>query len=428
MDEKVGPDLSHPNSMIRLASTVLRFRCPTIGNTGVKKLSYANSFKTVGSHTSTKAVMKSADSARKYLEKSLATTGKTVPHKTIIGAAQKYSPIVDQILLTVKVQPEYALLDNPFIFDWASGVEKEVRFFKSEAIMYELVMALATEGVATAGLACDESTEGDFSGACRDFKKAAGIMDYLGTQQLPQWISKGSNVDHDSLPAEVTVGTCEALKILFLGNAQQMAVSTALVKEGEPKYSLLAKLCLGISEQLEVFVSTLRSKAPDQKAKMDPNFFTLMAFQIQLQKSLSMYFLARATNDAREYGLAIAMMNTAVSMLKTRTTPTGKGLPEIGKGSPLKAIEKDLESTRAHMSLVLRTWEKDNTSIYFEKVPLTIPMERKLPNGVHMMKAEPYETEQADPLPLILPDEKSKSQEDIDRDLAQRLQDQLNTE
>jgi len=421
-------DLSHPDAMVKLSSTVLRFRCPTIDKTKGFNISFVKSFKTVGTHATTKSVLEQADSSRSYLRNALATEGTDIPHKRIIGAAQKYLPMINQILLACKFQPESARLDVRLLFEWASGIEKIPRSFKSEAIMYELIMTIVTEGLGTAGLACDESANGDFASASRNFKRASGIMQFIATDQLPQWISK-ANLDEQELPSEITIGACEALAMLFLANAQQMAIAATLVKSGVPKYSLLAKLSLGVTEQLEIFVKAIRSKAPTQKSLMDPDFYTLMAFQIELHRSLSNYFLGRSHWEGGEYGLAISFLCSAISMIRTRTSIVGKGLPEISSKSSLKAIEGDLDQLRSHMNILLTSWEKDNSKIYFEKVPFSVPQDKQLMNGVHMMKAEEYKMDDVDPLPLTLPgDDKPyvPSIEDADHEMARRLQEQLN--
>ena len=301
--------------------------------------------------------------------------------------------------------------------------------------MYELVMTIATYVMAVAGIGTDECTDRDFASASRNFKKASSIFEFLATTQLPQWLSKGGKIEDDSLPAEAKIGVCEAFTVLLLGIAQQMAVATVLMKEGMPNWSLLAKLSLGISEQFEEFVGLMRSKAPKMKARMDPKFFTLMTFQIEIQKALSLYFHARHYWEKElEYGLAIAMMNKAISMTRTRDTPTGKGLPEIKTKSPLKSLEKDLNYTKAHFQTVLKAWEKDNSGIYFDKVPLTLPAEKKLAQGVQMMKAEPFELEEVEPVALILPDgdaggsSTAPADTDSDYELAKQLQEQLNAE
>ena len=307
---------------------------------------------------------------------------------------------------------------------YKSGIEEKPHPFKSEAIMYELVMSIATEAMATAGVGSEQCTKGDFAAACRSFKKASGILQCLATEQLPTWHSR--NNEEVSLPAEACLGVCEAFAVLFLAIAQQMAVAVLLMKEGTPNWALLAKLSLGISEQMKEFVSDMRSKAAVVKSKIDPNFFVLMTFQIQLQKALSMYFMSRDAWDSHDYGLAIAMLVDSISKVKTRDGPTSSGLPEIKSGSPLKAISKDLSFMKSHMNMLLKAWEKDNSSVYFEKVPLSIPEDKLLDQGTQMMKPDEYHLEDVDPIPLILSENDAvKSQEAEDAELARRLQEQL---
>mmetsp|Transcript_17178 Transcript_17178/g.32521 ORF Transcript_17178/g.32521 Transcript_17178/m.32521 type:complete len:455 (+) Transcript_17178:105-1469(+) len=454
MDDKVGPDLSHPDALIRLTSTVLRFRCPSISWKAAKDVNFLSSFHTVGTHVATQKVLKTANSSRDYLIKALSKR-KNVPHTTIATAAEKYETPIHQILLACRVQPESARLDQRLIFEWSTGIEEKERYFKSEAIMYELVMTVATQAVAIAGVGTDECIAGQFASASRNFKKSSGIFDFLATSLLPQWMSKGGKVVDEALPAEAKIGVCEAFKVLMLGIAQQMAVATVLMKDGTPNWSLLAKLSLGISEQFQEFVTIMRTKASTTKSRMDPEFFTLMTFQIEAQKSFSLYFNARHYWEKElEYGLAIAMMNHARSLLVTRDSAVGKGLPEIKAKSPLKAIEKDLNYVRSHMQMVLNAWEKDNSTIYFDKVPLKLPAEKTLAQGVHMMKADPFELEVVEPVALILPGDdadfgnnpnNNKSSGgssndsaglaygggdtiDSDYELAKRLQEQLNSE
>lgn len=448
MNEKVGQDLSHPDSLIRLTSTVLRFRCPSVSPKAAKDVNFLTSFHTVGTHVTTQQVLKTANSARDHLIKALSKK-KSVPHTTIVTAAQKYTNPIHQILLACRVQPESARLDRRLIFEWSTGIEEKERFFKSEAIMYELVMTVAAQAMAVAGVGTDECIAGQFASASRNFKKASGIFEFLASNLLPQWISKGGKVVDEALPAEAKIGVCEAFTVLMLGIAQQMAVATVLMKDGTPNWSLLAKLSLGISEQFQEFVTIMKNKAATTKSRMDSEFFTLMTFHIEAQKAFSFYFHARNywENDL-EYGIAIAMLNHAISLLRTRDSPIGKGLPEITSKSPLKAIEKDLNDVKKHMQTVLTAWEKDNSLIYFEKVPLKLPAEKTLSQGVHMMKPDPFELEVVEPVALILPGDDandfstdhgsgyaSSSHHDQDHhtvdsdyELAKRLQEQLNAE
>ena len=415
------PNLGHPDSAIRLASAVHRFRCPKM----TQKVSFAKSFQTVGSHhATTKDAMRKADEARFRLNNALAS--KIVSHERVVTESRKYLPLIHQILLTCKVQPEVARLDERLLFEWTSGVEKDPEPFSSEAIMYDMVMCIACEALGRAGSATDASMAGEFPAASRDYAKAAGIFSYLAEQALPQWIARGTNVSDSQLPTEATVAACKAFAKLCLAEGQQMAVAAVLIKPGVPNYSLVAKLCLNISQQFEEFISIMRKEAFTQMSRMDSDFFTLMTFQINLQKSLSNYFYARSLWDETKYGLAIATLSEATVLLKTRSDSGAPGLPELSKTS-LVALQKDVKDLQAHMGHLLKTWEDDNTNVYFEGVPKSVPLAQKLQKGIQLSKIEPYELETVEPLPLSLVDKKTsppghtRSDSDLARELQQRL-------
>jgi hypothetical protein len=319
------------------------------------------------------------------------------------------------------------------VFEWTSGIENEKKSFKSEAIMFDMVMCVVAEGLGKAGCATEASIAGEFAAASRDYAAAAGIFSFLADDHLPKWIARGSHTDEDSLPVECCVATANGLKQLFIANGQQMAVATVLIKPGTPNYSLMAKLCLGIVEQLEGFISHMRDNAFNQMARIDKDFFTLVTCQIQIQKSLSLYFHARSLWDQEhDYGLAIAMMSEATVVLRTRDSAASKGVPDVNAIPALRALSKDLTDLRAHMALVLKEWEKDNSSVYFEAVPRTVPEDKKLQQGVKMNKMEKYTIADAEPVLLALPETNapkssaakpsmSRSDSDLARDLQERL-------
>lgn len=409
------PDLGHPDAAIQLASAVHRFKVPLM----TRKVCFVDSFRTTGSHAKTKAVMKKADEARKKLED--AVSAGTVSGERVFVEATRYLPLIHQILLTCKVQPEMARLDERLMFEWKSGVEKDPSDFTSEALMYDMVMCIACQALAKSAAATEASLAGEFATASREFAAGAGIFKFLAEDQLPKWVAKGSNVNVSELPSEATVGPCTAFVDLLLANAQQMAVATVLIKKGVPNYGLLAKLCYGIYERLTSFMNAIR-KSFQNMERMDKDFFTVITFQTQLQWSLCGYFHARATWDKQEYGLAIAMLSEASIGLNTRAHAAKTGMPEIGKGSPLIALQKHLKDLKAHYGLLLKTWEDDNSSVYFERVPQKVPEESKLSQPLYLSKPTPYKVDEVEPLPLSLPEHELQR---TDSDLARRLQAQL---
>eukprot|EP00594_Rhizosolenia_setigera_P018711 CAMPEP_0178960730 /NCGR_PEP_ID=MMETSP0789-20121207/13146_1 /TAXON_ID=3005 /ORGANISM="Rhizosolenia setigera, Strain CCMP 1694" /LENGTH=465 /DNA_ID=CAMNT_0020644151 /DNA_START=74 /DNA_END=1471 /DNA_ORIENTATION=+ len=405
-DELQGPDLSHPDSLIRLVSTVTRMQCPEI--ISAKNLSFEKSFKSVAKHPSTKTLMTKADRARTKLADSLVQSrvvsssseqGK-IHQQAVVGNAKEYLPLLHQILLSCKVQSEVARLNKRLIFEWTSGLETKKRPFASEALMYELIMIIATEGVSTGGMACDNCMDGDFLVSSRNYQKAAGIFQFLAEDQIPKWISRGSDVEDSDLPNESVVGVCEAFSLYYLATAQQMAVANVLSKPGTPNYGLLSKLTLAISEKMTQFVSAMRTqKAALQMSRIDPAFFTICTFQIYFQKAISMYFQARSIWDkGEEYGLAISMLEDSMNKMKTREYPASPGIPEISKKSPMKAVENDLISFRSHMRTLHTSWDSDNSKVYFMEVPSIVPEDRKVTKGIHISKVEVYALKDVEPV------------------------------
>lgn len=368
--------------------------------------------------------MHKTDEARKCLMEGL--RAKNVSYQRVVDDARAYAPFINQILISCKVQMEMARMDEGLIFRWTSGIEKDeiTTVYRSEALMYDSVMAVACEALGRAGLATERSTEGDFVGASRHYAAAVGIFAFLGNIQLPNWIAKGSanNVDEELLPLECSQGVASAFTQLLAANGQQMAIATVLVKPGIPNYSLLAKLCLGVHDQLTQFLDIMRKNAFPLMGRFDPDVYTLVSMQISLQKALSLYFQGRAQWEKNNYGVAIALLSEASEWLRTnplassnidnsknkakgnkKVAATKKGVPKIENGR-FRTIQEDLVDFRKHIKMLLQSWEFDNSRVYFENVPKSIPAEITIKEGIVMNKSESFNLpEDVEPLLLSLP-------------------------
>lgn len=302
--------------------------------------------------------------------------------------------------------------------------------------MMDVTMCILCEGLGKAGVATESSMAGEFAAASREYGAAAGIFQFLADDHLPKWIARGSKTNEDDLPVECSTATAKGLSIICQANAQQMAVATVLIKPGKPNYGLLAKLCLGIEEQLEEFISHMRKEAFTQMSRIEKDFFTLVDFQIILQKSLYHYFYARSKWDEGDYGLAIAVLSESTVYLRTEDMSSNKkGIPDVAKIPALQALLGDLNDLRSHMGAVLREWEKDNSNVYFESVPRFVPTDKKLEKGVRLNKADKYHFADVDPVLLSMPDNNGKGAapgypsaplERSDSDLARELQAKFN--
>jgi len=403
MDDEIADAsaVPHPDCILRLASAVHRFSIPCINTED--QLSFEDSFKTCSAnHPSTLSVLRAADVSRQEIKKNMADA--KLSHEALSKALREYMPSINQILLSCKFQPGAAMLDKRLVFSWYSGIErtpKKKRNFDSEALMFELVITLAAYGLSESNMGCDACVEGDFPQASRQFAKTAGVFQYLGEDLLPNWMANSkqhAEMEKESL-AETRVGVCVALTSLYMAMAQQMAVSTILVKPGVPNYALVGKLCLGVAEDLESFVSTMRSKSPTHMSRMDPNFMTLITFLINAQQATSLYFLARSLWTASDYGVAIAALSEATVAMRQRSSPTGRGIPEITPNGPLRLLVTDINAFRIHMGSLLKSWEKDNSLVYFDKVPPSVPANKAL-KAIQLKKVVEFTLEMRDPLPL----------------------------
>merc|ERR1712176_632704 len=154
---------------------------------------------------------------------------------------------------------------------------------------------------------------------------------------------------------------------------------------------LVAKLCYGTADLMEQFMTTLKSRANLQMVRIDPNLFTIVTFQISLQRLLSSYFLSRAYWDQAEYGIALKLINDAIAGLKN--------LPALPYG--FKNIKTDLSD--------LKEWEYDNQVIYFATMPTTLPEDKRLTKGITMTKNTPYSLPKVEPFTLFVPVKESTS-------------------
>jgi len=269
--------------------------------------------------------------------------------------------------------------------------------------MFEFALSLNTHALSEANLGCDSCSKGDFPSASRQFAKTAGIFMYLGEDILPSWMANCTDQaerENESL-AETKTGVAVAFTLLFQAMSQQMAVATVLAKPDVPNYALLGKLCLGIADDLDSFLATLRSEAPVQMQRIDPGFLKLVVFNSSIQRTLSLYFFARGLWNSSEYGVAISAIREAWSAITNQTKPrlSGRAAPEIQFNGTLHAMRDEVNSFKQHINELLKSWEKDNSQIYFEEVPYSVPVSKAL-KLIHLKKAEEYAIQSRDPLPF----------------------------
>mmetsp|Transcript_2757 Transcript_2757/g.5049 ORF Transcript_2757/g.5049 Transcript_2757/m.5049 type:complete len:449 (+) Transcript_2757:42-1388(+) len=440
-----GDDVPIPPSLIRLATSLHQYNAGSIDS--ANKLTFSKSFKSSGMHhPATSSLLRTLDSNRVDLATSL--TSKDAAG--VEGNATRYLPSIRRLLLSCEVQPDTAVLDTKLNFQWRGALEGDGpggtcgKVRSSQALMFEVSMTISSIAIAHASLGCSSSQTGDFASSVTNFKKAASIMDYMHTKHLPQWVSLGSSTSEGDLPIECTSGGCAGFSRVFLAHAQQMAIAKAL--QGDTiNFGLVAKLCKGVQGEIDEFVKMLRKDAAVHYCRLPPPYLKYIAFQIALQEALTMYFNARATwNKGSEFGLALAMMYDARSMLEVRASVTSRGIPEDieNSNSALYVLRGELVNFRSHVDKIVEGWKRDVDTVYFDKIPNTVPVASVLKKGMVMMKVEPWShSSLGDPEPVPLsvqapappggedysaPPPTAPGIERTDSDLARELQAKLN--
>ena len=90
-----GPNLDHPDSMIRIGSVVNYFGVPAIGS---RKVSFRASFATVGQADATRKLIANADDTRTRLAEGLSAS--KVSAERVVDDAKRYIPLIHSILLS----------------------------------------------------------------------------------------------------------------------------------------------------------------------------------------------------------------------------------------------------------------------------------------------------------------------------------------
>jgi HAMP domain-containing protein len=127
---------------------------------------------------------------------------------------------------------------------------------------------------------------------------------------------------------------------------------------------------LGIADDLDTFLATLRSQPSVRMQRMDPEFLQLVTFNASIQRPFSLYFLARGLWASSEHGVAISALKEAWAAITTLTKPrlAGRAVPEIKFNGALQAMRDEVNEFKQHVNSLLQSWEKDNAQIYFVEV------------------------------------------------------------
>ncbi|CAM9364367.1 unnamed protein product [Chrysoparadoxa australica] len=372
-------------SMIALSTTLFRFPLPA-----TKLLNVSDCFALNLGNEGTKQSLFQLDQARKDMAHEMAAGNPN--YNTVATAANRYVPMIAQVLRSLEHGKEPVYLAKPLEFEWATGIgtNPRVNWIKNQAVVWDKSMALASQALAlmdhalviVQGLGSGGNTAGKYAEGGQYLRKAAGIFDYLNAVELPRWV--GQTAQSERL-WETQEAVCEGLSLFCLAEAQALAIGNAL-STGKTPHSLIAKLCLGAVQQLESAVVTMRNKNAVSYSTMNGDFLTHVSFMLALFKSLAHRSLGIQAWEKDEYGKAILYLQVAVrEMGPCEAIATPQFHMHRNLSDHVETLKKELEA-------LLSMYTKDNSSIYYEPVPAESDMDKPAPT--FMMKAVKYEMEE----------------------------------
>mmetsp|Transcript_2408 Transcript_2408/g.3399 ORF Transcript_2408/g.3399 Transcript_2408/m.3399 type:complete len:405 (+) Transcript_2408:84-1298(+) len=329
----------------------------------------------------------------------------------MIAAIDQFYPYEFQLVKSVMKNTNGVMLTGKLEFEWFGGLAsgKNTDRNKDQALMFDLCISLSAKALALANLAT--LTIPEYGAAIAMLKDAAGIMSFLAQENLP---------DRYKL-VESNGSIQQGLSTFFLAKAQLIAVAKALTG-AEPKYSTVAKLCIGAQNMMKRAVETMR-RSNALYAKLPGDFLRLFTLYHYLSEALAHYCLARHAYAQTEVGKAVAYIQQANRLVQQRASITSKGLPELD--GDLRRVRGDIQLLRAHVAGLEETYSRDNSSVYFMAIPN--PGDLEIVSGVVMMQPTPF----APPDMPILPFESgdgltSCELQHSDSELARELQEKLN--
>jgi hypothetical protein len=211
---------------------------------------------------------------------------------------------------------------------------------------------------------------GDVKVAAERLRAAAGVYAFLLQKVENEWSAPlAAIVNVDQRPHETMPQVLKALRDMALAQAQGMAVAQA-VKTGNAAPTMLAKLCHGAAALLDAAAQQLAA-APDAKSvtglahkgEVGGTLGDYVAGWAGLWRALAHRYCAADLWAKGMWGDAVAHQRACVAL-------GAKGLKPEQLLGQLKDVAPSVALWREAEAAALQSYERDNNTVYFAKVPL----------------------------------------------------------
>eukprot|EP00298_Acanthocystis_sp_HF-20_P005202 c15449_g1_i2.p1 GENE.c15449_g1_i2~~c15449_g1_i2.p1 ORF type:complete len:382 (+),score=112.35 c15449_g1_i2:24-1148(+) len=295
-------------------------------------------------------------------------TSTTSDHK--IKAAEAFLALL--VDLSVQAKDNDKISRNDCYFQWRPCLNADLsEFMQCSAFEMDLSMAFITLAAMYSNSACDEIAKTDveletkISHAAQRLRQAAGIIDYLLINVTEKWtaLPKGR-------PTETVKPVLQALKLIFLAEAEQLAIVKGL-NSGQTSVSVLIKLLRHVSEQYEQADTLLASLSPFDTKLLTPEVRLFVQTQIILTRAHTCKYLAETAYKEERYGEAVGYLKKATDSLNIFNSG------DVGEGFGLVNLQNLARAEHEKIKEQYRIYKHENDTIYFS--PVTPEAELKYP-------------------------------------------------
>lgn len=319
--------------------------------------------------------LKKATQVRNRMKNALEKSRNT---QEIIKAIEDYLPYIFTIVESNRENPKCSTTwTTAFMKD--SGLFSKRIKYTAGGLTFELIMvlwahALALNNEAAAAVEAALDTGADMTEtrklAIGNFKRAAGIVQYLLDYEIPHFSS-----DSDNVPPEVNPANAHIFVSYFCGLAQVVAVHSAVASE--KSLELVARLCVGVYQKFDEAFTNYGVLLDDAKSRIVENLPTAIAFYRVSFRCEAYKYLAKDCVNEEKAGEAVSFINTACEQAV-----------ELKKFESKSKFKQFARRYRQELVDTAEHYRKENSLVYHQPIPAST--RDSIPEPIDMMKPTPF--------------------------------------
>jgi hypothetical protein len=344
-----------------VAGPPLKFRLPKCGKIPVN---FQKIFHPSICSEESNLLISNLEKSRLKMAKQLELVSATVSEK--LDSVNEYLPLIEKLFNSLKNQPPVRL-DAAMMFHWVGSFSEVENISKFPEIIFEVTMVLHAKAVLHHCLAwymLNLDLSSNLSSAGQHFLTAAGIMEFLASSHLPQWLSMPGIVR----PPETNAAVCRGMADIFSGQAQQMAVVKAMQKPGGTPNSIMVKLCVAVLRITDSGIDSLNTVS-SLKLAIDPE---IPLFNRTFAAGLAYFYNAETykLKEEQETGVALGFYRESQARLTNLTTGSKIQIANYLKlCSKSPFIRHGIQYLANKINDSKAGAERDNSLIFFEAIP-----------------------------------------------------------